>query len=77
MADGSGKYSENVPGKYYVTQECIGCGACAEEAPDNFSASEDGTFYYVSKQPENSTEEDKVRAAMESCPAEAIFDDGD
>jgi len=76
MADPSSKYPENVPGKYYVSQECIGCGACHEEAPDNFAASEDETYYYVCKQPENEEEEEKVRAAMEACPSEAIGDDG-
>jgi len=66
---------ENAPGAYYVTDACIGCGACLDTAPENF-AFNDADQAYVSKQPENEDERAACGEAMESCPADAIRDDG-
>lgn len=75
MADKTRKVAENVPGKYYVDEECILCGVCAETAPENF---EDGDqFAYVKKQPASSDEDEQCQEAMENCPVDAIGDDGD
>ena len=56
MADKRDKYSDNVPGKYYVDRECIFCNVCANAAPNNFRISDDGTHDVVYKQPENEDE---------------------
>ena len=44
MADIANKYSENVPGKFYVDDQCIDCDLCRETAPANFTRSDEGLF---------------------------------
>ena len=53
MADIDEKYSDNVPGPYYVDTQCIDCDLCRETAPDNFTRQKDEGYSYVYKQPEN------------------------
>ena len=77
MADRMDKVESNVAGKYYVDSNCIDCDVCRETAPENFRANEDEGYSYVCKQPENGEEEAQCQDAMESCPVEAIGDDGD
>ena len=77
MADRTEKVESNVPGKYYVDSGCIDCDVCRETAPDNFKANEDEGYSYVFHQPENDEQEAQCRDAMESCPVEAIGDDGE
>ncbi len=77
MADPTDKVPEQAPGRYYVDANCIDCDVCRETAPENFRANEDEGYSYVSKQPENDEEEAQCQDAMESCPVEAIGDDGD
>ena len=76
MADIDEKYSDNVPGAYYVDTQCIDCDLCRETAPDNFTRQEDEGYSYVYKQPENSEEEAQCEEAMDGCPVEAIGDNG-
>ena len=77
MADNTDKVERNVDGKYYVDSSCIDCDVCRTTAPNNFEADEDEGYSFVSKQPENDEEEEQCEEAMESCPVEAIGDDGD
>jgi ferredoxin len=76
MADVANKYPENVPGKYYVDNQCIDCDLCRETAPDNFKRNEDGGYSFVYKQPESPEEEARCKEAKEGCPVEAIGDNG-
>lgn len=76
MADPGAKQPENMDGKYYVDDQCIDCDVCRETAPNNFMRQEDNGYSYVYKQPENEEEEAQSKEAMESCPVEAIGDDG-
>ena len=76
MADNSMKWADNVPGKFYVDEECILCSVCSDAAPNNFKISKDEDHDIVFKQPENATEEAQCYEAMENCPVEAIGDDG-
>jgi len=76
MADVANKYPENVPGKYYVDNQCIDCDLCRETAPDNFKRNEDGGYSFVYKQPESAEEEARCKEAKEGCPVEAIGDNG-
>jgi ferredoxin len=76
MADVANRYPENVPGKYYVDNQCIDCDLCRETAPDNFKRNEDGGYSFVYKQPESPEEEARCKEAMEGCPVEAIGDNG-
>ena len=77
MADAANKYPENVPGKFYVDDQCIDCDLCRETAPANFKRNDDGGHSYVYKQPEAPDEEGLCKEAMEGCPVEAIGNDGD
>lgn len=76
MAELENKYSDNVPGKYYVDDQCIDCDLCRETAPQNFARSDDGGHSYVFKQPETPEEETQCQEAMSGCPVEAIGDNG-
>ncbi|MDR2200487.1 MAG: ferredoxin, partial [Puniceicoccales bacterium] len=67
---------ENVPGKFYVTDQCIDCDMCRNLAPEFFAmAKAGGTF--VQKQPASKEEIELCLEAMNSCPVEAIGDDGE
>jgi ferredoxin len=77
MADPNDKVAGNAPGKWYVDSSCIDCDVCRETAPNNFAANEDEGYSYVQKQPDSDEEEAQCQEAMESCPVEAIGDDGD
>jgi len=76
MADADDRMSDNVPGKWYVDSNCIDCDVCRTTAPNNFVANEDEGYSYVSKQPEGDEEMEQMDEAMESCPTEAIGNDG-
>jgi ferredoxin len=76
MADAANKYPENVPGKYYVDNQCIDCDLCRETAPDNFKRNDDGGYSFVYKQPGSPEEETRCKEAKEGCPVEAIGDNG-
>ena len=77
MAIKDGKVAENVPGKYYVDDQCIACGVCEGTAPENFKMNDDGSHAYVCKQPENDQEEQQTRESLEACPTGSIGDDGE
>ena len=72
------KTKGNVPGRYYVDQECIACDACILVADKHFkmNTEKDPAFAFVCKQPQTPQEEELCEEAMESCPVEAIGNDG-
>jgi len=76
MADAANRYPENVPGKYYVDNQCIDCDLCRETAPDNFKRNDDGGYSFIFKQPASPEEETRCKEAKEGCPVEAIGDNG-
>jgi len=76
MADLDDKLADNVPGKWYVDSNCIDCDVCRTTAPNNFEANEDEGYSFVAKQPASDEETEAMEEAMESCPTEAIGDDG-
>jgi len=76
MADIDDRIPDNVPGKWYVDSNCIDCDVCRTTAPNNFEANEDEGYSFVSKQPASDEETEAMEEAMESCPTEAIGDDG-
>jgi len=77
MADPDDKLPDQAPGKYYVDASCIDCDVCRETAPNNFEANEDEGYSFVKKQPEGDEEEAQCEESLESCPVEAIGDDGE
>ena len=76
MANKSNRYVENVPGKYYVDNQCIDCDLCRETAPACFARKEGGGFSFVSKQPATPAEEKSCEEAKSTCPVEAVGNDG-
>ena len=76
MADTSSKWSQNVPGPYYVDRKCIDCNLCSEIAPDNFAVETEEGHDYVYKQPATGEEHSLCQEAKECCPVEAIGSDG-
>jgi ferredoxin len=77
VAEKGSKQPENTPGKWYVDINCIDCDVCRETAPNNFTQQTQKGYSYVYKQPENAAEEAQSVEAMESCPVNAIGNDGD
>ena len=71
------RWPDNVEGKYYVDETCLDCDLCRETAPKNFSRNNEEGYSYISKQPENREEEGMIQDAIEGCPCESIFADGD
>jgi ferredoxin len=85
MADPKDKFEDNIGGfsiaagkkvSFYVDRECILCSVCEEVAPKNFRMNDDESHDICFKQPENETELEECYEAMESCPVEAIGDNG-
>ena len=76
MADKNEKNEFNVAGKFYVDSQCIGCALCASTAEGFFEISDAGCAF-VAKQPSNADETALCTEAMESCPVQAIGDDGE
>lgn len=76
MADKEGKLPENVPGKFYVDDQCIDCDACRETAPEFFERNDEKGYSYVHHQPDGDTDVELCREALEGCPVEAIGEDG-
>lgn len=67
--------NENVPGRFYVDQEeCINCGVCEYLAPEIFGAAESSDTFVVKRQP---FDPEECREAMELCPTNCIYDDGE
>lgn len=66
------KSPNNVPGKYYTTEECDGCAYCAAIAPENFEFNKPTNTYFIGKQPCDAEEEESVLDAKEDCPVDAI-----
>ena len=76
MADKANKFPENVRGRFYVDNQCIGCARCQYDAPEFFGARDDG-LSYVKKQPTTEQEIQTCTEEMDYCPVNAIGNDGD
>ena len=77
MPDFTGVHPFNVPGKYYVGQDCLDCDACRATAPDIFRRDESGGGSYVARQPVTPEEIFLAEEALEGCCVETIGNDGD
>ena len=76
MAEFQHRIPQNVPGKFYVDDQCIYCNLCREMLPMVFREEPE---YWASVFHQPSTAEE-IRIAMEAvecCPVEAIGCDGD
>ena len=77
MASRSGRLPENARGSYYVDESCIDCLLCSDIAPGIFIHKEEMGYHVVGKQPETGEEVEQAFDALESCPTEAIGNDGE
>jgi len=77
VAEKKDKFVSNVDGKFYVDDQCIACDACVMEAPSFFVMDDEEGHAFVKSQPKNEREVQECVAALETCPVEAIGDDGD
>ncbi|MHC4547699.1 MAG: ferredoxin [Planctomycetota bacterium] len=77
MARKEDRYPDNVPGAFYVDDQCIDCDACRDCAPDFFTRNDVGGYSFVHRQPANDAEQARCRTAMGGCPVEAIGNDGE
>ena len=76
MASPEDRIEENVPGMFYVDDQCVDCDMCRNLAPDFFGMTSEGSSF-VKKQPTTPEEIALCQEAMESCPVEAIGNDGE
>lgn len=70
------KAAGNAPGKYYITDVCIGCTLCHETAPGHFRADVEQGRVCVFRQPETPEAERQCVEAAKACPVDAIRADG-
>lgn len=66
------KLPNNVPGEFYVSEDCDGCAYCGMVAPENFEFDKPTNTYFIARQPHSLEEAELVREAMEDCPVDAI-----
>ena len=76
MAHPKQRFDDNAPGLWYVDDQCICCGLCGNDAPTVFSPSGDYDHHRVYRQPVTAEELRDAEDARESCPVEAIGNDG-
>ena len=57
--------------KYFVNENCIGCGLCTSICPEVFAMSEEGTAVASGDEVEHNNLE-KAKEAAHSCPVDAI-----
>ena len=76
MASKSNKFPDNIPGPYYVDNQCISCNACVNEAPDFFGMNDSEGHALCKKQPQTPEDKTQCESAKSVCPVEAIGSDG-
>ena len=74
MADPARRHPRNAPGPWFVDTACISCDTCTDISPEIFGRDEARKAYVREQRP---AEADLFRAALESCPVEAVGDEGD
>ena len=77
MAVFSNRFPQNVPGKFYVDDQCTDCALCREVAPNNFRRFDKGGYSYVYRQPTTPEEIALCQLGVEGCPMGAVGNDGD
>lgn len=57
--------------KYYVNENCIGCGLCPSTCPEVFTMTDAGVAVAIENDVPKDVE-DSAKAAAEGCPVDAI-----
>jgi ferredoxin len=71
------RYPLNVPGKYYINDQCTDCDLCRQLAPNSIRRDDRTGISYVFKQPIRAEEIAAVEEGVGGCPTEAVGTDGD
>jgi ferredoxin len=68
------RVAENVPGAFFVMDNCIDCDLCRQTAPHIFKRKSIGNsgYSFVHAQPVTTRDEQLAAEAMRGCPVEAI-----
>jgi ferredoxin len=74
MADPTRRNPANVAGPWFVDVRCIACDTCTDISPEIFGRGADRKAYVREHRPD---EAELFRSALESCPVEAVGDEGD
>lgn len=77
MATFANRSPQNVPGRYYVDDQCLDCDLCRELAPKNIRRHDEGGYAYVYRQPTTPEETAACEMGVWGCPMEAVGNDGD
>jgi ferredoxin len=74
MATLAKKVAENIPGEFFVSEDCIDCDLCRQSAPLFFARKFFGNmgYTYVQRQPASVRERDLCLNALRACPVDAI-----
>jgi ferredoxin len=74
LADPTNRNPRNAAGPWFVDLRCIACDTCTDISPEIFGRGEDRKAFVKEHRP---FEGDMFRAALESCPVEAVGDEND
>lgn len=74
MADPDKRHPRNLAGPWFVDVACISCDTCTDISPEIFGRDGERKAFVQRVVPELT---DMFRAALESCPVEAVGDEGD
>ena len=77
MANPADRLSQNIAGKFYVDSTCIDCDLCRGVAPGIFIRDEEVGMSIVQLQPLTPEEIALAEEARDTCPVEAIGNDGE
>lgn len=69
------RWPENVPGRFWVDEQCIDCDVCRDIAPATFGREDRGAHSFVRRQPATPDELAAAAEAMAECPVGAIGED--
>lgn len=72
MANPEDSFTDNVPGPWYVDDQCICCGMCENLASATFRLAFDYSHHVVHRQPATPVELADAENARDRCPVEAI-----
>jgi ferredoxin len=76
MANLNDRIPDNVAGRYYVDANCIDCEQCQTTAPTLFARNSEKGSSFVQRQPSSPHELELAEEVLESCPNQAIGNDG-
>ncbi|MBX7247045.1 MAG: ferredoxin [Candidatus Sumerlaeaceae bacterium] len=77
MAKKKDRLPFNAPGKFYVDGACLDTGHCCRLLPGVFCRHDEEGMTFVARQPVTEEELRLAVEAMETCPVNAIGNDGE